>query len=105
MNTQSFEQLEFQRKNPHLFITPFQSVNIDGSITTFDDVTKRLRESRLMIVGFARQIAVKNGEDPEYWFLLPELKPTKDLVDFIDKDMRRAALSFAEHYKYSLGRR
>lgn len=30
-----YEQQEYQRKNPHLFTTMTQSVNPDGTITTY----------------------------------------------------------------------
>ena len=40
-----YEQLEYQRKNPHLYTTMTQSVNSDGTITTYEQVTRKLQEA------------------------------------------------------------
>lgn len=41
----TYEQLEHQRKNPHLYTTPTQSVNFDGTIITYDQVTEKLQKA------------------------------------------------------------
>lgn len=37
-------KIEHQRRNPHLYTTLYQCVNADGTITTFDDVTRELQK-------------------------------------------------------------
>lgn len=93
-----YEKLEHQRKNPHLYTTPTQSVNADGTITTYEQVTKRLRDTKESIVSNARIVAAKKNIDPDYWFLLDELAPTKEVVDVIDTDLKRALKGFTENY-------
>lgn len=93
-----YEQLEFQRKNPHLFTTPTQSVNSDGSITTHAQVTARLREARDKLVANARIFAAAHDFSADYWFLMDELSDTKKHVDYLEAEISKALVSFTENY-------
>jgi hypothetical protein len=93
-----YEQQEFQRKNPHLFTTPHQSVNHDGSITTYEDVTYPLRETRDKIVSNAQILAARKGISAEYWFLLSDNEAAKQSVEFLEDEMKKCLLGFTENY-------
>lgn len=94
-----YEQQEFQRKNPHLFTTPLQSVHPDGSIVSYVEVTKSLNEQRERLVEIARVVAAQDKFNPDYWYLLDKLAETKQAVDFIETQMKKCLEGFTENYK------
>ena len=93
-----YEQQEFQRKNSYLFTTPTQSVNADGSLTTYEQVTTRLRETRDKLVAIARAHAAAKDFNTDYWFLMDELSDTKKHVDFVEDERKKCLRGFTENY-------
>ena len=96
------EKQEHQRRNPHLYTTISQCVNADGSITTFDDVTRKLQETlRALEVAHTKQF---KGEHPVYC-LRPLIgnseAPVCQMIEMINQDMDRCRLIFVTNYKYA----
>ena len=94
-----YEQQEFQRKNPHLFTTQTQSVQPDGSIVAYVEVTKALNSQRERLIEIARTIAAQDKFNPDYWYLLDKLAETKQAVDYIETQMKICLEGFTENYK------
>ncbi len=100
-----YEQLEYQRKNPHLFTTITQSVNADGSITTYEQVTKNLKQS----VDKAQKAHSKvfGGEHPVNCMRpvigTPE-NPLCQMIEMCNQDMDRCLTSFVKNCKYMSAR-
>lgn len=94
-----FEQQEFQRKNPHLYTTPTQSVNPDGTITTYQQVTTKLRETKDRLVHHARTVAASRDFNADYWFLIDDLRETKETVEYIDGQLETALRGFTKNYQ------
>lgn len=98
-----YEQLEYQRKNPHLFTTMTQSVNPDGTITTYEQITKNLKES----VDRAQEIHSKayGGEHPVYCMRpligMPE-NPLCQMIEILKQDMDKCLTGFVRNYKHML---
>lgn len=94
-----YEQLEFQRKNPHLFTTMTQSVNPDGSITTFEQVTRGLKHT----TDKAQEAHTKvfGGEHPVYC-MRPVMGVSEhqicQIIEHCKKDMDRCLTSFVKNY-------
>lgn len=65
-----------------------------GGWTTFEDVTKDLREAKEKVIGFAKQWATSKNLDPEYWFLYNGSEQYSKIVAHYDLEIKRAAQSF-----------
>lgn len=99
---QTIEQLEYQRKNPHLFTTLTQSVNIDGSITTLYQVTRKLRGAIDKLRTYHEQ---KFGEKNCNALCMYANNDMCKMIAMYQSDIDKAATSFAEHYKMFSDRR
>lgn len=97
------EQIERQRKNPRLYTTMNQSVNPDGTITTFEQVTKQLKYTLDKLqVGHTSMFG---GNHPVYCMRPIIGQPEADIcqmIEMIKKDMDRCRLGFVENYARSL---
>lgn len=92
------EQLEYQRKNPHLFTTLTQSVNPDGTLVDYFKITAKLQETEDKLVSIARARAEAKNFNPDYWFLMDELSQIKEMTDLILADKKRCQQGFVENY-------
>lgn len=93
-----YEQREFQRLNPHLYTTLNQSVNPDGSITTFEDVTKTIRYHLERL----KEIQVEQGANPEFWWLYAS-KEIQDMHDYLLRQLDKCRRGFVRNYKNMIG--
>lgn len=98
MTRDKYEQQEFQRKNPHLFTTLTQSVNADGSITTYQQVTKKLQETYDRILEIVEGMAIERGMEPHQWIHIEELQPQAEQLDYLTGQMKIVARGFADTY-------
>jgi len=93
-------KLEHQRRNPHLYTTLNQSVNADGSITTFDDITRGLQKA-LSAMDIAH-INTFGGPHPVYC-LRPIIGnaeyPVCQMIEMINEDMDKCRLGFIKNYQ------
>lgn len=96
----TYEKLEHQMKNPHLYTTMSQLVNPDGTITTFDEVTYTLQQTLKQLE--ANHSTVFGGEHPIYCMRpligQPE-HPICQAIELVEKDKDKVRLSFVENYK------
>ena len=94
------EKLEHQRRNPHLYTTLSQCVNADGSITTFDDVTRKLQDTLKALDTLHTK---KFGGSHPVFCMRPMYgqseNPVCQSIEMIDKDLDRCRLSFVTNYK------
>jgi hypothetical protein len=94
------EKLEHQRRNPHLYTTLSQCVNADGTITTFDDVTRELQKTlKALDEAHTKQFG---GEHPVYCMLPVIGTPAAQvcqMIEALNQDMDRCRLSFVTNYK------
>jgi hypothetical protein len=94
-----YEQLEMQRKNPHLYTTMYQCVNPDGSITTFEQITEQLRNALDKLQeGHTKRFG---GNHPVYCMRPVIGQPEVDVcqaIEMIEKDIDRCKLGFVENY-------
>lgn len=95
------EQLELQRKNPHLFTTMTQSVNFDGSITTLAQVTSKITEALEKLYGFHLS---KYGDKLCGGVCYYSNDDLCKIIAHYHQDVERASLSFVENYKHTLDR-
>ncbi len=93
-----YEQQEFQRKNPHLFTTPTQSVNPDGSIMTYQQVTAKLQETYDKLEANARVYAAAHKFNPDFWYLMDDLHETKEATDYLATQMKLCLRGFTDNY-------
>jgi hypothetical protein len=96
-----YEQLEYQRKNPHLFTTMSQSVGADGTLVTYQQVTSNLQYS----VDKMQEAHTKKfgGVHPVYCMRPLIGKPEHPMcqaIEMCNEDMDRCKTSFVENYKY-----
>lgn len=94
------EKLEHQRRNPHLYTTLSQCVNADGTITTFDDVTRELQKTlKALDEAHTKQFG---GTHPVYCLRpligSPET-PVCQMIEMLNQDMDRCRLTFVTNYK------
>jgi hypothetical protein len=95
-----YEQLEYQRNNPHLFTTMSQSVNFDGSITTFDQVTSKIQDTLKKV-----QLAHKQkfgGNHPVYCMrpiIGQSENPICQMIEMLENDLDRCRIGFVRTYK------
>jgi hypothetical protein len=96
----AFEQQEFQRKNPWLFTTPTQQVLPDGRLLTYQEVTAKLQEQKDKLVAMARVVAARYKFNTDYWFMLTQNSNTKDMVDYLDAEMKKCHQGFITNYQH-----
>lgn len=93
------EQQEFQRKNPRLFTTRTQSVNPDGSLITYQQVTANIQEQYNKLVASARVYATAHYFNADFWYLMDDLQETKKATDFLATQMKLCLRGFTDNYK------
>lgn len=101
MSKISYEELEHQRKNPHLYTTLSQLVEPDGRILTYEDVTRNLRSD----LDKLQKLHTKQfgGKHP-VMCMRPVIGQPKDTVcqaiELINRDLDRVRVSFVENAQH-----
>jgi hypothetical protein len=95
-----YEQQEYQRENPQMFTTPTQSVNADGSLITYEQVTTSLQQHYDKLVKNAEEYAIVHKFNPEFWYLMDGLAPVKQMTDYLVTQMKLCQRDFVENYKH-----
>jgi hypothetical protein len=98
----SFEQLEHQRKNPHLYTTLTQSVDVMGNIITLEKVTSKITEvlNKLQEYHYNRY-----GEKDCNVLCMYQNDDLCEMIRLQQAEYNRAAQSFVTHYHNMNNRR
>ena len=96
-NNQSNEQLEFQRKNPHLYTTMTQSVDVIGNIVTLEQVTSKITDA----LNKLRQYHYKKyGTEDCGVMCMYKADDLCNMISMCNGDIRRASESFVKNFKH-----
>lgn len=94
------EQLEYQRNNPHLFTTMTQSVNADGTIVSYEQVTRKLRETLDKMQAIHSK---KFGGIHPVHCMRPAMGTAQNAfcesIEIVEKDLDRCMEGFVRNYK------
>ena len=97
----AYEKQEHQRRNPHLYTTLHQCVNADGSLLTFDHVTRKQQE----VIAKLQEIHCHQfaGPHPDYCMKGMESDVCK-LIEMNQDEMDKVGLTFVRNYHMMRGR-
>lgn len=97
----TYEQLEYQRNNPHLFTTMTQSVNADGTIVSYEQVTRKLRDTLDKMQAIHSK---KFGGIHPVYCMRPVMGTAQNAfcesIEMVEKDLDRCMEGFVRNYKY-----
>jgi len=85
-----YEQQEYQRTHAKLFTTVKQSVNIDGSLITYEEVTRNIQKQ-------LDRLEELHNNHP-YWFTVAP-KEQQDIYFFLNNKLDQVRRTFVDNYK------
>ena len=96
-----YEQLEYQRTHPDLFTTMSQSVNPDGSLTTFDSVTAKMKKTLdAMNEAHTRKFGGSHPNFCVHPIMWQSSDPICASIELLESDMSKVRASFVSNYRY-----